>query len=212
MKVLKVLAVVAVLSALAVPASANNLNVIFDPLPPQPSGGGTGLYSLKTEGPFTVVWQACSIDNGPLPTGSTLVGDVACLGFANQTGANIYSLDLTFEATTANGLAGLTLNCMNDPGDTYLSTNNCSTIGTLTDGEWVTMNFMAPDFVPPNYDFYFGVTATDDEGNPINIPGMPDSTIALPTNDPSTLMLLASGIGLLALCAVRRRQEALLAS
>lgn len=204
MKVLTVVGLVAVLSVLALPASANNLNVIFDPTP-TPAGGGTNLYYLTNEGPWSVSWQPCqAVPGGPLPPSSPLIGDVACLGFANYTNADINSLNLTFTASGA--LDGLVLNCSNV--DSYLNTNNCATYSSpLTDGEVVNLTFSGPLDVPANFDFFFGVTSDSSA-----LTGMPDSTITLPTHDPGTLLLLASGIALLALCGLRRRAGASLAS
>jgi len=198
-QVLKVMIVPIVLIALASPVWAGGLGITLDPDPPPP-GGGTNLYYLTSEGPFTVTWQNCATEpSGPLPTGSALSGDIACLGFANDTGADISSLTLQFTVTSA--LNGLTLTCANDPGDTYLAANNCSDYGTLTTGELVSLTFNAPVDVPPNYDFYFGVTSTD---SGVTMSDIPTATLALPTYDPSTLVLLATGMAFLAMGAFRR--------
>jgi len=197
-QVLKVLIVPVVLVALASPVWAGGLGITLDPSP-APPGGGTNLYYLTTEGPFTVSWQNCAVEpSGPLAVGSPLAGDIACLGFANDTGADISSLTLQFTVTSV--LNGLTLTCANDPGDNYLAANNCSDYGTLTTGEFVSLTFNAPIDVPPNYDFYFGVTSTA----PLTISDIPDTGLSLPTYDPSTLVLLATGMAFLAMGGLRR--------
>ena len=203
-QVLKVMIVPVVLISLASPVWAGGLGITLDPSP-APPGGGANDYQLYTEGPFTVSWQPCTTSNpsnpppyGPLPTGSLLIGDVACLGFVNDTGADISSLTLQFTVTSA--LNGLTLTCSNDPGDTYLAANNCSSYGTLSTGEFVSLTFNAPVDVPPNYDFYFGVTSTA----PLTLSDIPDTGLSLPTYDPSTLMLLATGMAFLAMGTLRR--------
>ena len=217
MNVSRLWVVAAIVLALAVPAWANNLNTIIDPIP-SPAGGGQNLYYLTSNGPWSVSWQTCNsvlgTPPGPLPPsgpGSEFIGDPACLGFANYTGAGISNLSLVF--TVSGALDGLTLTCSN--ADSYLGTNNCASYSSpLTDGEVVALTFSAPTVVPVNYDFFFAVTTTDSNGNPITIPGfsMPDSGILLPTYDPSTLVLLATGLGLLGLGGVRRRVASLLAS
>jgi len=213
-QVLKVLIVPMVVLALASPAWANGLGVVFDPVP-QPPGGGTGLYDvIPPGGPFSVTWQSCNTvlqsppgvipPSGPGSELSSANGYVACLGFANYTGGDISSLTLSFVASGA--LDGLTLSCSN--ADAYLATNNCSSYSSpLTDGETVTLTFTGPLNIPPVTDFFFGVCGTDSTGacnSDTGVTGMPDSTIWVPTYDPGTLVLLATGMAFLGLGGLRR--------
>jgi len=208
MKVLKLCLGMAIVLALAAPAWANNINVIFDPTEPAP-GGGTGLYYILPGNNITwsVSWQGCTAAPGgvlpPMGPGSEFIGDPACLGFANYTGGDISGLNLTF--TVSGALDGLTLTCSNT--DSYLGNNNCASYSSpLVDGQSVTLSFTGPVNVPTLMDFFFAVTTTDDQGNPITIPGfsMPDSDLTVPTFDPSTLVLLLAGLGLLGLFGLRR--------
>lgn len=196
-QVLKLLGVLAVLLALATPASAGGLGVVFDPTPP---GGGTNLYYLQTNGLYSVSWQPCAIEpSGPLPVGSDLLTDgaVACLGFANDTGAAIASLNLIF--TVSSALNGFTLTCSTP--DPYLSNNNCAAYSSgLTTGEVVDLSFTATgpsNEVPANYDFYFGLTG-------ISSSVVPPVEIQVPTYDPGTLVLLIVGIAMLGMAGIRR--------
>jgi len=197
-RLLKVLILPLMVIALASPAWAGGINVIFDPDPPTPPGGpteGNTPYLLYTDGPYTVTWETCTMP--PLPNGSPLVGDAACLGFTNDTGASIEGLNISF--TVSGPLVGLSLTCSN--ADSFLATNNCGDYAApLTSGETVTLSFTGMNYVPPNYSIYIAVQNTG--GGDIN--SFPDSNVTLPAYDPSTLMLVGTGMAFLALGALRR--------
>ncbi len=196
---LKLAFVLVVMLLLAGQASASNVVVTFDPDPPQPPGGGTNLYYLTQNGLFSVSWQTCAVEpTGVLPSGSTLLGDTACLGFANDTGAAIPDVQFTFTVTS--GMNGATLSCSND--DPYLSINNCASYGTLTSGETVTLDFLATSAsndVPIDYDFYLGLG-----GSAVSANDLPQVEVQVPTYDPSTLILLLAGMSALAVAGIRR--------
>jgi len=189
-QVSRTLIVFAVLLALASPAWANSVNVILDD--PTPVGGGGSPYQLLTTGPYSVAWQSCG--NPPVPIYEPASTYTDCLALLNNlnTGGPITTFELMITVPTA--LNGDTLSCLNPDG----TTNNCGTIGPLVAGNTVTLTFSGLD-IPINTEFFVGLSGPD-----VTTSDVPNPTVSLPTNDPSTLVLLAVGMGMLAMCGARR--------
>ena len=204
MKFLRLSAVILVTVFAAGTAFANDPTVIFDP------GGGdpTATYQLIFNDTLNMVsWGTCdptvnlalmntslaSYINNPTNNGGN---PIACMALQNWTGAPIGSLTLTI----VTDLSSLTsINCLSI--DNALTNSSCS---LSSDGSTMYVNFSAggmqvPAGNPPsNPEAFFigeiGVNASD----------ITSTTVWAPDYDPSSLVLLASGIGLLGLCAVRR--------
>lgn len=187
-QVSRMVVVSAVLLALASPAWAGNINVIFDPFPP---GGGSNLYLLPSNGPWNVNWQSCSFP--PVPSYSPAFGADACLAFANDTGGTINDFSITFVVPSA--LNGDTVSCSSP--DNALAVNNCGSIGTLSTGQTLTLEFSGMPGIPLNYDFYIGETGA-------NLSDLPPTMVQIPTHDPNTLVLLMAGMSMLAVAGIRR--------
>jgi hypothetical protein len=88
-----------------------------------------------------------------------------------------------------------------------LSINNCPNNPnvTLDLGSQVNFDFYGGTPVPNLAVFILGENGVSDPNNNFPI------DISVPTHDPSTVVLLATGLGLLGLCAMRRRAGHLLA-
>jgi hypothetical protein len=190
----KALFVFALLLVMGSPAWAGKINVMLDPV----SGGGNyPYYLLPGNGASLISWQSCTgpPPTGPLPTagpGSEFLGDAACLAFTNYSGGNILSLNLTIDIPAGSPLIGDTIQCSNE--DSFL-TYNCGTI-TIGPGP-LTLTFAGGSPVEPGDTIFIGETTSD--GNTL-----PNPMVSMPSYDPSTLVLLAAGIGMLAMCGVRR--------
>ncbi len=199
-QVLKIMIVPVVLLVLASPAWAGGLGVIFDdPV----NGGGTGSYVLpygSTPVYTTMTWQSCTAQytntaDGPVPIYEPAAGSgteanayAECLAITNNTDTNITSMSLI----------------LTDPGvDTVSCLVEASSTGfscTSTDvGGVVTLNFSGIPGFGNNTEIFIGVGAPGDD-----VSNLGEPTLALPTYDPSTLVLLASGMALLAMGGLRR--------
>lgn len=191
---LKVLLLVGVLLAVASPSFASGLGIVFDPTPSLGCGENQDLYCLVNNGTYSVAWQNCAVEPaGVLPSGSTLIGDTACIGVANDTGAPIPQVSLVLDITGS--LVGAPLTCTNN--DNSLSINNCTMYSSGLPAGFVTLSFTATDpsnDIPTNMNFYFAVTGGQ----------APPIDLQVPTHDPSTLVLLAVGMAMLAIGGVRR--------
>jgi len=167
-------------------AFADDIHVIFDP---QPATIGNLNLIQSTGVEYTVNWANCT-DAVFATTGFS--GDNACLAFLNQTGAAINSLNFTFTVNAA--LVGQTIACDNAPDDTHLDANDCaSTPGPFTLGQVVAVNFFGGDPIPNGFAFYIAE-------NGVALADAPTVGIEIP--EPSSLTLMASGMGLLGLCLV----------
>ena len=183
MKFLRPALIVALLCvATAGAAFADDIHVVFDPQIPQ--SGAFGIIQ-STGVDYTSDWESC----GTLGIPSVLSGHQACLGFINQTGDSITELDFSFVVNAA--LVGQTIACDNQAGDTHLSSNDCASVpGPFTLGQLVAVSFFSGDPIPNNFAFFIaedGVTLAD------------APTVGIEVPEPSSLTLMAAGMGLLGL-------------
>jgi PEP-CTERM motif len=165
---------------------ANNIHVVFDPIPAQ-----QGDFNLiQQEGTsYQVNWVPCSTPGVPDFPGDDLTGEAACLLFSNVTGGNIDSLNISFTVTAA--LATDTLSCDSN-GQPFLTANNCGAVPSpLMVGEVVDVTFLSGSPVPNEFNFFLA-----EDGVPLS--ALPSLNVTAP--EPASLMLLASGMGLLGLC------------
>jgi len=161
---------------------------------------------------YDVTWTGCGL--AQLINYSAFQNSTACIYFVNLTGAPITTLDFSFNDT---GIPG-PFSCIS--ADSYLT--NCS---ESQSGSEVTMDYSGGTSIPftspiPTI-FIFGLgNLPSDCGAscpPPITPGLANQDFSavtganVPTYDPSTLVLLASGIGLLGLCAYGRRARLSLA-
>jgi len=195
-QVLKAVILTAVLLTFTSSAWAGGLGVIFDPVLVPDSF--TGYYDITQVGvPYTgAVWSSCAFAQSRYvgqPT-DPFADATGCMYFVNDTGVPITDLNISFDYT---GLTTQSFGCTFP--DNTLSGNPCPTsISTGT----IPLEFDGGNPIPPSTPlnlelFIVGLTGADPSAF------VPDS-LQVPTHDPSTLLLLASGIGLLGLCSFRR--------
>jgi PEP-CTERM motif-containing protein len=166
-------------------AYADDIHVIFDPQIPQ--SGAFGIIE-STGVDYTADWEDC----GTLGIPQSLSGHQACLGFINETGGAISELNFSFVVNSA--LVGQTIACDNQTGDNHLSSNDCSSVpGPFSLGQLVQVSFFSGDPIPNQFAFFIaedGVALT-------NAP-----PVGVEAPEPSSLGMLASGMGLLGLALV----------
>ena len=188
LKTIRFLILPMLLLAMAAPAWADDINIIFDPMPAEL---GT-FYLIQSPGTvYDVSWGSCTQSGVP----SALQGDQGCMLFINQLpdNATITQLNLTFTPNAA--LAGQTIMCTNL--DAYLNGNDCADAGELmNNGIPVTVSFYGLG-VPNEMAFFIAE-------NGVAYQNLPPVEIEVPTHDPGTLVLLLAGIALLGMCGVRR--------
>jgi hypothetical protein len=170
-------------------AFADDIKVQFDPQSPIPDG----TYGIITSSTavYSVNWESCS-STGPLQVFGPGYSDdnSGCIALINLTGGAITQLSLSFVVNSA--LVGQTLGC--DSIDEYLTSNTCSgTPGAFTLGETVSFQFFAGQPIPNTDSFYFLETGVALDNAP---------TVSLTAPEPTSLTLLAAGMGLIGLCMV----------
>ncbi len=194
-RAIRILLVVTAFCAFAASAMATDIRIIFDPSTPATLGP---LYELSQPGvQYNVSWVSCSEYSSFNPAPSY----DGCLGFFNNTGQAITSLDLSF--TVNSYLAGLnqTLDCATS-GDN-LTDNTCSPSGVLTTNESVVVDFFGGDSISNSTAFFIG-----EDGADYSL--LPTVTITDPVPEPSMLsQLIPAAIGVLAFgwWVERRRQS-----
>jgi hypothetical protein len=186
MKFLRPALIVALLCvATAGAAFADDIHVVFDPQIPQ--AGPFGIIQQNGVN-YTSQWESCNTTGIP----QAFLGQQACLAFINETGAAINALNFSFVVNQA--LVGQTIGCDNLPGDTHLSSNTCDSVPTGPDGftlgQLVSVTFFAGDPIPNNFAFFIGETGVDLADAP---------TVGIEVPEPSSLTLMAAGMGLLGL-------------
>jgi hypothetical protein len=166
-------------------AFADDIHVIFDP-----GGPGTINFISDPGVPTVASWESCTATGIPL----SLSANTACLAFFNETGGAITSLNFSFVVNAA--LVGQTIMCDNLPGDPHLSLNTCDPSGpAFTLGELVNVSFFGGVAIPDNTGFFLAE-------NGVPLLDVPDFTATAFVPEPTSLTLLASGMGLLGLCMV----------
>jgi hypothetical protein len=186
MKFLRPALIVALLCiATAGAAFADDIHVIFDPQIPQ--AGPFGIIQQNGVN-YTSEWESCNTLGIP----QAFAGQQACLAFINETGADITALNFSFTVNQA--LVGQTIGCDNLPGDTHLSSNTCGSVQTGPDGfvlgQLVSVSFFSGDPIPNNFAFFIGETGVALADAP---------TVGIEVPEPSSLTLMAAGMGLLGL-------------
>jgi len=203
MRVLKYIVAAAIVLMLALPAWADDLQVIVDPSPTPPpyfyviSGGSA---------PVSVSWEPCA---SGVPAGDPAIyNSAACLYFYNS-GPTIYDLNLTFTVPMTEPSYDLTaftaITCTII--DSSFAGATCP--GSVTPGETVTLSFYGGSGIPTGF-FAIGendggclATATTTCSGVA--PGdMPGGAALVPTYDPSTMVLLLVGMSMLAVVGIRR--------
>jgi hypothetical protein len=200
-KTIRFLVLALLILALSSPAWADDVNIIFDPpatVVTPPSGS---FYDITAGNYiFMVSWQSCTSPGMP----SGFASDAGCMIFANDTGAPIDQLNLSFTVNDALASLNQTLSCSYaPPGQTELSANTCGAVtGTLTSGEAVTVSFLSGDPVPASTPYTTSFFYLAETGVPLA--DMPILGVTVPAHDPSTLVLLLASMTILGLYGVRR--------
>jgi len=180
------LALVALVSSGA--AFADDIKVIFDPPPDLPPPAGIINYITQNGVTYNVNWESCGATGVP-PSFSM---DDACLVFLNQTGAALSAINLSFTVNQYLANQNQTLGC--ESLDDTLPSNSCGSVsGVLTLGELVNVSFFGGTPIMNNGAFYIGETG---------VPLIDAPTIGIEVSEPTSLTLLASGMGLLGLCVL----------
>jgi hypothetical protein len=188
-KTFRLLSILTLMLVVAAPAYASGINIIFDPPPAPPQVGN--LYILTGPGPFAVSFGSCDPSVNPaIPV--ALQGFAGCMAFLNETGMPVGDVNLSFVVPNDSPLIGQTLGCTSL--DAFLSSNTCDQIGALSAGQTVNFDFLGGMGVP-NFSAFF---IAEDGAL------LPPLDIAVPAYDPNTLVLLGTGIALMAAFAMRR--------
>ncbi|MGH9395830.1 MAG: PEP-CTERM sorting domain-containing protein [Terriglobia bacterium] len=198
MKVLRIVLLCAIVLSFALAAAADgipDIRIIFDPMPLDPAVQLADIISAGT--PVSVPWQSCS--NAGIP--ASVSGETACLALANLTGGPITALNFEFTVPASGPLVGQTVDCVN--ADSFLTDNNCPA-GTLTTGQLVDITFSGGTPVPNDTDMFFGANAA----GLTDFSQFPPVTITDPTPEPSTLLLIPTGLLILGLGWSWRRRQA----
>jgi hypothetical protein len=149
--------------------------VIIDP-PPPPAGVTTYDITFLGES-LTLPWSPCVA--GELPAGST--GYIGCISLENTTGTELTSFELTVPDT--GGIVGQTANCPTDPNDVFQDLN-CNP--NPVDGTFY-LDFSDGD-IPAREGYFiiaeYGATPAT----------FPDTTVIAGTPEPSSLLLLSTGV------------------
>ena len=187
-QVLKVLIVSLMMLAVASPAWAGAINVILD----DPTlGGGPLAYFLpfNSSNPYNMVWQTCSGANSPVPSYEPASGYQDCLAIVNNTGFAITNLELTL--TVPSGFDSAP--CLVSDSTTGFGCTSTIAGGILT------LDFVGlPGFIN-NTEIYIGVGLPGED-----VTGIGNPSASVPTYDPSTLVLVLTGMAVLGICGVRR--------
>ena len=188
-------------------AVADDIHVVFDPVPAPPTIGSFNLIQ-QTNTPYLVNWVSCST---PGISDPTIAAQQACLLFINQTGKAIKDLEISFTVNAA--IAGQTIAC--DSVDSFLTSNSCGSVPGATPpinfesssanqlvlalGQVVTVDFFGGDPIGNNMAFFFGET-----GSGTNLSDAPPVTISVPTPEPGTLVLMLAGFAVVAFSLLRK--------
>jgi hypothetical protein len=183
MRSIRAALIVAVISCFGAGAAfADDINVVFDPVP---IVGSFGIISDPTA-VYTVSWVSCSSNGIP----SDFAGDTACIALVNETNTSLMNLILSFTVNSA--LVGQTISCSSLDG--YLSSNTCPSVpGPFTLGQIVTVEFFAGSPIQNLSTFFFGETGVDLADAPV---------LTVYTPEPASFTLLAAGLGLIGFCTL----------
>jgi hypothetical protein len=193
MKFLRPALIVALLSVVSVGAAfADDIHVIFDPTqatPEQILSGNFGIISSATA-VYSVNWESCTV---PGPAGifgpSFDDSNSACIALINQSGQNLNSLTLSLPVTSI--IAGESGGVVCTNLDAFLTSNTCDANTQFVLGNIVTFQLFGGNSIPENDAFYIAVM-----GLPF-ADGPPPLSVTAP--EPTSLTLLAAGMGLLGL-------------
>jgi hypothetical protein len=204
-KSLRFLVLPLLMLALAAPAWADDINIIFDPVP---AGTYNGAFVLLVQGTdYSVMWGSCDPTvNSSMMFATDLLNYIAsnnptnaptgCMAFINGTGGPITELDLTIMAGSNIGDTSTLCQSL----DAYLTNVTCTGVLNMA-GDMVTLTFTGGLAIPPSTQnslstFYLGEIGVD--------PNAITADVTVPTYDPSTLVLLLAGMTMLGMYGVRR--------
>ena len=187
--------------------SAFATRVVFDPTQTgiTLNGDVNDIFTLSPPAPFT--WSSCTgnPDVGVLAPGLLTANngsaEDACAEFANFTGAAITSITFAYTPSpTIPGAgapgspnAGVPQGCETLTGDPHLTTANC----TFT-SDTFTYTFSGGASIPPSGNGLISVFFIGEDG--ISFTDISNVSWTASVPEPSSLTLLAAGMGLLGLC------------
>lgn len=202
MKYFRPVLIVALLCFVSV-GSAFATRVVFDPPPPtgiQLSASDVNdIFTLQPPSSFT--WGSCgttdiSVLAPGLLTSNNGGAEDACAEFANFTGAPITSI--TFSYAAGSGVPGADTTpqaCQTLIGDPHLTSPSCAE----TDNTF-TYTFTGGQSIPASGNGLISVFFIGEDGIPLTDIGGVTWSASMP--EPSSLTLLAAGMGLIGLCMV----------
>lgn len=200
-RIWQALAVAAIICAFSSVAAATDFSIGWNDPPstfstyPITTTGVATSFSLSTPWPLTSTGVGCD------STGTSLTASDLCATFKNDLSAPLTSMELQFTvAPSSDPLIGQSISC----GTGVFTANNCSDYSSLSANETVTLLFTGGN-IPVGNSLVLALTSLNGA-----TPGdFQNLTYTAGVPEPSSLLLLGAGLGLLALMGVLKKRAKL---